>query len=66
MFIIKHKTRRSSKKFYSGRPNEPFYFNVNGTWNTDNLEDACEVAFEAWRDEISATKQAPTLFEVYA
>lgn len=64
MYIIKHKTRR--KQGGIKRINEPFYFNVNGTWDTDNLEDAVEVAFEAWNEQLRTAKPAETIWEAYA
>lgn len=80
MFIIKHKTRRREKRVSSPysivkslvifqspvKPNadDPYYYIVNEVHAVGDVEEAAEIAFEVWSDELRRSKEIhpPTIW----
>lgn len=58
MYIVKCKSRRVNNH----RIDQGFYFSVGGTFATESLVEAVDVAFDAWAEQISTPHQAPTLW----
>lgn len=62
MYIVKRKSRRLNNH----RIDQGFYFSVGGTFATESLEEAVDVALDVWAEQISAPRPAPTLWTRFA
>lgn len=58
MRIIKHKSRRCMDP-------APFYFVVEGVHGVATAEEATDIAFDVYREQVKAAPQAKTLWNTY-
>jgi hypothetical protein len=61
MFIVKVKSRRRNNY----RIDQGFYFSVGGSFATESVEEAVDVAFDVWAEQIKTTPAAPTIWTRY-
>lgn len=61
MRIIKHKTRRRRARSFEDNG----YLVVEGEVSVGTIEEAVDLAMDAWREELAGAKPAPTLWDMY-